>query len=82
MPDLTVAEGAFLTVGAAGFTAFGCCLVYLIADERLMPVWLEQAVLAALQARDRARLAFVTALLALAIRLNAPASAPKGAHHA
>lgn len=70
----------FLTISGVSFIRFGWCLVYLICDaESFVPAWVEKAVEAALAAKDKARLAFVTALLALALRLNAPVSAPKGA---
>ncbi|GAA3851797.1 hypothetical protein GCM10023084_02520 [Streptomyces lacrimifluminis] len=81
MPPLSLAEVFFLALGTAGFLRFGCCLVYLIADEEPMPAWLDKAldviVGAALATPAQCRRMAVRVAAALALLLPAPEGATR-----
>lgn len=81
MPSLSLAELFFLTLGTAGFLRFGCCLVYLIADEEPMPAWLDKAldvvVGLALASPAWGRRMAVRVAAALALLLPAPEGATR-----
>lgn len=86
MPPLSLAEVFFLALGIAGFLRFGCCLVYLIADEEPMPAWLDKAldvvvgaVLAASAQARHVAVAVREACRDLAALLILLTTSPKGA---
>lgn len=73
MPDLSAVEVVSLAAFVGGFTVFGSVLVYKIAyAETFTPVWLERAVLVALNAWDKALIVVADVLLAAALYLNSP----------